>query len=126
MDVYDLSPEAVSRMARTDLAGATEEPSSPIGSFDFHGCMCGIASFVGRPPWEHHVADELLHVLAGESHLTIRHDRDEETRTLTAGDLVIVPHGCWHSNNAPNGVTMLFMTPREGSSHSWDDPQNTT
>jgi mannose-6-phosphate isomerase-like protein (cupin superfamily) len=125
MDVFDLGVEAVSRMARTDLVGTTEEPPSPIGFFDFHGCICGIASFVGRPPWEHHTADELLHVLSGECHLTIRHDADEETRTLRPGDLVIVPSGCWHSNNAPNGVTMLFMTPSEGSSHSWDDPRST-
>jgi hypothetical protein len=74
--VHDLSPEAVSDMIRVDLANATEEPPSPIGYFDFHGCLCGIGSFVG----------------------------------------------CWHSNDAPTGVTMLFMTPRDGNSPSWDDP----
>jgi len=122
MNVFDLSPDAVSRMVRTDLAGATEEPPSPIGNFDFHGCICGIASFVGRPPWEHHAADELLHVLNGECLLTVRLTTGEEIRTLRAGDLVIVPQECWHSNDAPRGVTMLFMTPSEGSRHSWDDP----
>jgi mannose-6-phosphate isomerase-like protein (cupin superfamily) len=122
MKVFDLGDAAVSAMVRTDLARATEEPPSAIGNFEFHGCTCGVASFVGRPPWEYHAADELLHVLAGRTELTIRSPSGEETRTLRAGDLTIVPRQCWHNNDAPTGVTMLFMTPSEGSRHSWDDP----
>ena len=123
MIVHDLSPDAVSKMIPVDLASATKEPSSPIGSFDFHGCVCGVGSFVGRPPWELHPAgDELLHILAGECQLTLREERGEITRTLRTGDLVIVPRGCWHSNDAPDGVTMLFLTPRDGNRHSWQDP----
>jgi mannose-6-phosphate isomerase-like protein (cupin superfamily) len=121
--VHDLSPDAVSKMIPVDLASATEEPPSPIGNFEFHGCVCGVGSFVGRPPWELHPAgDELLHILAGECQLTVREERGEITRTLRTGDLVIVPRGCWHSNDAQRGVTMLFMTPREGNRHSWQDP----
>jgi quercetin dioxygenase-like cupin family protein len=121
--VHDLSLEAVGRMTRVDLATVTEEPASPIGEFEFHGCVCGVASFTGRPPWELHTAgDELLHVLAGECQLTVRQDGKEVTRGLRAGDLVVVPQGCWHSNDAPHGVTMLFMTPNDGNRHSWDDP----
>ena len=123
MIVHDLSPDAVRKMVPVDLASATEEPPSPIGSFDFHGCVCGVGSFVGRPPWELHPAgDELLHILAGECQLTLREERGEITRTLRTGDLVVVPSGCWHSNDAPGGVTMLFMTPREGNRYSWQDP----
>lgn len=123
MIVHDLSSDAVSKMIPVDLAGATEEPPSPIGTFDFHGCVCGIGSFVGRPPWElHTTGDELLHILAGECRLTLRDDDGESTRTLRTGDLVIIPRGCWHNNAAPDGVTMLFMTPRDGSRHSWEDP----
>jgi mannose-6-phosphate isomerase-like protein (cupin superfamily) len=121
--VHDLSPDAVSRMIPVDLATVTEEPPSPIGHFDFHDCLCGIGSFVGRPPWELHTAgDELLLVLAGECQLTVRDVGGEISRTLCTGDLVIVPKGCWHSNDAPDGVTILFMTPHEGNRHSWDDP----
>jgi mannose-6-phosphate isomerase-like protein (cupin superfamily) len=121
--VHDLSPGAVSRMTPVDLAGATEEPPSPIGTFDFHECVCGVGSFVGRPPWElHTTGDELLHVLGGECQLTLREHDGEITRTLRTGDLVIIPRGCWHNNFAPDGVTMLFMTPRAGSRHAWDDP----
>jgi mannose-6-phosphate isomerase-like protein (cupin superfamily) len=121
--VHDLSPDAVRQMVRVDLATATEEPESPIGQFDFHGCICGIGSFVGRPPWELHTAgDELLHVLDGESDLTILSEAGTSARKLRAGDLVIVPQGSWHSNDAPDGVTMLYLTPSEGNRHSWDRP----
>jgi mannose-6-phosphate isomerase-like protein (cupin superfamily) len=123
MIVHELGPDAVREMVRVDLANATEEPPSPIGHFDFHGCMCGVASFVGRPPWElHTTGDELLHILAGECALTVREETGTVTRTLRTGDLAIVPQGRWHSNDAPAGVTMLFMTPRDGNEHSWDDP----
>jgi mannose-6-phosphate isomerase-like protein (cupin superfamily) len=121
--VHDLSPDAVAKMVSVDLENATEEPSSPIGYFDFHDCVCGIGSFVGRPPWELHPAgDELLHILAGESRLIVREGGSEIARTLRTGDLVIVPRDCWHSNFAPTGVTMLFMTPRADNMHSWEDP----
>jgi mannose-6-phosphate isomerase-like protein (cupin superfamily) len=121
--VHDLSPDAVDKMIPVDLASATEEPPSPIGTFDFHDCVCGVGSFAGRPPWELHPAgDELLHILAGKSELTVREERGEITRTLRTGDLVVIPRGCWHSNDAPSGVTMLYMTPRSGNRHSWQDP----
>ena len=46
MIVHDLSTDAVGKMIRSDLAGATEEPPSQIEPFDFHGCICGVASFI--------------------------------------------------------------------------------
>ena len=119
----DLSERAVGKMERADLARATEEPASPIEPFEFHGCHCAVASFVGRPPWELHTeGDELLHVLAGTTRLTIHQDGAEVSRELHAGDLAIVPRGCWHNNDAPHGVTLLFMTPKSGNEHSWDAP----
>jgi len=112
-------------MIRVDLAKVNEEPPSPIGYFEFGGCTCGVASFAGMPPWElHNAGDELLHVLAGESRLTIRNADGEISRLLRTGDLAIVPRGCWHRNDATDGVTMLFMTPSTGNSHSWDDPND--
>ena len=124
MKVYDLSPAAVSRMTRVDLATADRIPDSLIEPFSFHGCECLVASFVGRPPWElHKGGDELIHVLAGETELTVFSEGQEESRLLREGDMVVVPHGCWHRNSAPTGVTVLAMTPREGTENSWDDPR---
>jgi mannose-6-phosphate isomerase-like protein (cupin superfamily) len=124
VNVYDLSEAAVSRMVPVDLATLNKEPDSPIGRFDFHGCSCGIASYVGQPPWElHNGGDELLHVLAGAVEMTVLIDGAEETRSLRAGDVVLVPKGRWHRSRAADGVTLLFMTPREGGAHSWSDPR---
>jgi mannose-6-phosphate isomerase-like protein (cupin superfamily) len=122
--IYDLDPESILKMAQVDLAGLTAEPESPIGSFSFHGCTGGVGAFKGRPPWEMHGGgDELLFVLAGESELTVLEAENREVRTLGPGQLAIVPQGRWHSNNAPSGVTMLFITPDEGNEHSWDEPR---
>jgi mannose-6-phosphate isomerase-like protein (cupin superfamily) len=123
MIVHELGPAAVDAFDRVDLATATEEPPSPIGYFEFHGCTCGVASFSGRPPWElHTTGDEMLTILAGTCELTVREPTGEVRQSLHAGDVVVVPQGCWHSNDAPDGVTMFFMTPNDGNQHSWDDP----
>ncbi|HEV2363593.1 MAG TPA: cupin domain-containing protein [Caulobacteraceae bacterium] len=125
MLVHDLSASAVGNMECIDLATVSEEPASPIEPFDFHGCYCGVASFVGQPPWEWHEGDELLHVLAGAFRFTVREPAGEIVREFKEGDLVIVPARCWHRSDAPGGVTLLFMTP-PGGRHSWNDPEAAT
>ena len=66
MIAHQLGQAVVDSMTRVGLADATCEPPSPIGNFDFHGCLCGIASY--------------------------------------------------------RGVTLVYMTPREGSRYSWEPP----
>jgi mannose-6-phosphate isomerase-like protein (cupin superfamily) len=122
MIVHDLDLEAVRKMIQVDLAGLDAEPDSTIGTFSFHACTGGVAAFKGRPPWELHADDELLFILAGQSELTVLEQGSRTVRTLDAGQLAIVPSGQWHSNNAPSGVTMLWITPDEGNQHSWDEP----
>jgi mannose-6-phosphate isomerase-like protein (cupin superfamily) len=121
--IYDLGPESVASMTQVDLAKLNAEPDSPVGNFSFHDCTGGVSAFSGRPPWEFHgQGDELLFILAGESELTVLQKGGREVRTLRPGQLAIVPQSIWHSNNAPNGVTMLWITPSEGNEHSWDEP----
>ena len=123
MIIHDLSPEAVTQMTQVDLSQVTERPGSPIGEFAFHDCRIGVGSFVGCPHWErHNGGDELLFVLAGRSNLTVVDEDGEVTRPVGAGTLVVVPQGRWHSNDAPDGVTMLYVTPREGNEHSSTRP----
>jgi mannose-6-phosphate isomerase-like protein (cupin superfamily) len=123
MIIHDLGPSAVAGMTQVDLAALGKEPDSPIGHFSFHGCVCGVAAFSGRPPWERHTAgDELLLVLAGESLLTVVEGDSTFSQSFSAGHLAIVPQGRWHSNEATDGVTFLYMTPAEGNEHSWDRP----
>jgi uncharacterized glyoxalase superfamily protein PhnB/mannose-6-phosphate isomerase-like protein (cupin superfamily) len=113
-------------MLPDDLATLTEEPQSPIGEFAFHGCTCGVGCFSGRPPWERHTAgDELLHVLAGTVELTLLEGDEPGTVTLNAGALCLVKQSVWHRSFAPDGVTILYMTPTEGNQHSFaDDPRS--
>ena|SRR6516162_233238 len=124
--VRDLSARSVAAWPTVDLAHVSKEPASPIEPFEFHGCYCAAASFKGNPPWElHTTGDELLYILAGSSSLTVRGPEGEMLRNLRAGDLVVVPKGCWHRNDAPEGITMLHVTPREGNQHRWEDPPPT-
>jgi hypothetical protein len=51
--------------------------------------------------------------------MTVRQTGSEIVRELAAGDLAVVPKGCWHRNEASDGVTMLFRTPSDGNQHSW-------
>ena len=123
MIVHDLDPESVAQMLQVDLASLDSEPESPIGNFQFHDCTVGVAAFRGRPPWEfHRDGDELLFILSGNTQLTVVEDGSRSVRTLSPGQLVVVPAGHWHSNDAPGGVTMLWITPKDGNKHSWDDP----
>jgi mannose-6-phosphate isomerase-like protein (cupin superfamily) len=122
--VHDLAPESVAKMMQVDLATLESEPDSEVGTFDFHGCTGGVSAFRGRPPWEFHSAgDELLLILAGQSQLTVIEGGNSTVRTLSVGQLAIIPQGHWHSNDAPDGVTMLWLTPTHGNKHSWEEPQ---
>jgi mannose-6-phosphate isomerase-like protein (cupin superfamily) len=119
MIVHDLSPEAVRTMTQVDLSQVTSRPGSPIGEHAFHDCRFGIGAFVGCPHWErHNGGDELLLVLAGTSNLSLIEDGEVHTRRVTTGSLVVVPQGRWHSNDSPDGVTMLYLTPQDGNEHS--------
>jgi mannose-6-phosphate isomerase-like protein (cupin superfamily) len=121
--VYDLNPASIASMIQVDLAELNAEPDSPVGNFSFHGCTGGVSAFRGRPPWEFHgQGDELLFVLAGETELTVLDGGRREARALRLGQLAIVPKARWHSNSAPHGVTMLWITPSEGNQHSWNEP----
>lgn len=70
-------------------------------------------SFDGESEWERHCnGDELVHVLKGEAHLTILLDGERKILDMGAGTIAIVPSGYWHKFHAPNGVTLLTMTPQ--------------
>lgn len=93
----------------------------PLGMLD--QSLLGMTRFVGQTPWEVHPAgDELLVVLEGSVEVTIRAADGRDTRfPLATGGVCVVPKGLWHHQHAPDGVSLLFATPIEGSSTSWDD-----
>ncbi len=80
-------------------------------------------SFEGESPWERHVnGDELVHVLDGETRLTILTGNDRTVLEMKAGMVTVVPQGCWHKFHAPAGVTVLTMTPQPTEHSTADDP----
>ena len=80
--------------------------------------------FEGESPWERHTkGDELVHILAGETQLTLLSDAGPQVLEMTAGMLTVVPQGCWHRFHAPGGVTVLTVT-RQPTDHSTaEDPR---
>ena len=81
-----------------------------LGEFDSGGVFTG--SFIGESPWERHTAgDELVHILKGETELTIMTDDGPDILFLKAGMLTVVPKGLWHRFCSPKGVTVLTATP---------------
>ena len=80
-------------------------------------------SFDGESEWERHRnGDELVHVLSGETTLTILTADGPEVLILKAGMLTVVPQGCWHRFQAPDGVTLLTVTPQPTDHARTEDP----
>lgn len=80
-------------------------------------------SFSGTSAWERHpVGDELVQVLAGAARLTIVQQDEPHILDIKAGMLTVVPRGCWHRFEAPDGVTVLTMTPQPTEHSTADAP----
>lgn len=80
--------------------------------------------FAGESPWERHPNDELVHILKGGARLTILTEDGPEAFELREGMLIVVPRGLWHRFHAPDGVTVLAVTP-EPTEHSLaEDPRS--
>ncbi|MBB3064967.1 cupin domain-containing protein [Limibacillus halophilus] len=81
-----------------------------------------VGSFEGRSAWERHsLGDELVQVVAGSTRLTILADGQQQIFEMKAGMVTVVPQGCWHRFDAPEGVSVLTVTPQP-TDHSADDP----
>ena len=104
---------------------AAEEESAAFATLEeFDNGAVFTGSFDGESPWERHQGgDELVHILEGETRLTILSTESEDVLTLKAGMLTVVPKGCWHRFNAPKGVTVLTVTPQPTDHSTADDPR---
>ena len=81
----------------------------------FNDCYVGVFSYSGESPWEQHTQDELLQVIEGE--VTLIFKEPHHTYTAKAGDTIIVPAHSWH-RQISNGVSLLFITAKEGTNHA--------
>ena len=71
------------------------------------------SKFAGEGGWERHPkGDELVHIIDGAATLNLIDEEGPKTITLRAGMIAIVPQGAWHRFDAPEGVTMLTVTPK--------------
>ena len=93
-----------------------------LAAFRDGGVFAG--RFQGESEWERHgKGDELVHILAGETTLTILTDDGPRVLAMNAGMLTVVPQGCWHRFNAPVGVTVLTATPQPTDHSTAEDPR---
>lgn len=103
-------------------ADEAEAAFATLAAFRDGGLFTG--SFQGESPWERHAkGDELVHILAGAARLTILTEEGPQVLELSAGMLTVVPQGCWHRFNAPEGVTVLTATPQPTEESSAEDPR---
>ena len=85
---------------------------------NFNGCLVGLVYFSGRTGWERHgEGEELLHILEGETVLTMLENGTPTTLTAHQGDLVQIPRGVWHTQQTVKPVKLLFITPAGGTEH---------
>lgn len=90
----------------------------------FNQCMVGTVRFSGRTPWERHPGDELLYVVQGAVEVTVLLDDGPQQTRLGEGSVFIVPAGRWHRQAPKPVVSLMFVTPAEGTDASWsDDPR---
>jgi mannose-6-phosphate isomerase-like protein (cupin superfamily) len=85
-----------------------------------------VSRFAGEGAWERHrKGEEIVHILDGEATLHLLTDADSETLELGAGMMAIVPQAAWHRFSAPNGVTLMTVTPQPTDHPEFhvDDPR---
>ena len=123
VDVSDaIAPLPVLRNRRPETRGPEADAAfATLAETRNGGVFAG--SFEGESPWERHVnGDELVHVLDGETRLTILTGNGRTVLQMNAGMVTVVPQGCWHKFHAPAGVTVLTMTPQPTEHSTADDP----
>lgn len=68
--------------------------------------------------WEMHPAgDEVLALLSGGVTVVLEQDGDDRAIDLNAGEVCVVPRGCWHRIKVRQAGEMVFMTAGEGTLH---------
>ncbi|MDJ0684675.1 MAG: cupin domain-containing protein [Alphaproteobacteria bacterium] len=82
-------------------------------------------SFDGESQWERHRnGDEVVQIIKGETDVKVLVGDTVETLSMKAGELTVVPKGAWHKFIAPNGVTVMTVTPSPTDQSFLSDPRN--
>jgi mannose-6-phosphate isomerase-like protein (cupin superfamily) len=87
------------------------------------------AKFSGDGAWERHPSgDELVQIIDGSTTLHVIMEDGPRSYALSAGIVVIVPQNIWHRFHAPDGVTLVTVTPTptEHLTADVEDPRTLT
>jgi quercetin dioxygenase-like cupin family protein len=124
VDVHAVGGGLAELIIRPGMSEANAERSMQYLA-PFNQCTLGVVRFSGQTPWERHPeGDELLHVLAGETRVTLLGDDGPTDVTVRVGSIFVVPRGTWHRQVASLATTLFFASPTETTEHSWaDDPR---
>ncbi len=107
---------------RTSSVGATRESGafSQLSEYRDGGIFVGY--WAGQSEWERHtVGDEIVMVIDGSTTIFFLSGDSEDSASLDAGTLVIVPEGTWHRFETPEFVKVLSVTPQP-TDHSSERP----
>jgi mannose-6-phosphate isomerase-like protein (cupin superfamily) len=75
--------------------------------------MITTLKFTGKSAWEFHPEDEMLFCVDGTGTLLIIEDGGyTRPQSLSAMLVLIVPKGTWHAIEAPDGISLLTVSPQ--------------
>ena len=101
-----------------------EAQASFMSLGDFRDGGLFAASFSGSSGWERHLkGDEMVQILDGATRLDIVVGDEIESHQLRAGNLLVVPRGCWHQFVSEHGVKVMTATPQPTEHLHVDDPR---
>lgn len=83
-----------------------------------------IGEYDGNSEWERHSAgDEIVYVLEGSTTLFFLEENGaQSSRSIGAGELLVVPQGQWHRFETPRPMKVLTVTPQP-TDHSVELPE---
>lgn len=109
---------------RTKYTTAEEEDRAFATLFSYRDGGIFAGGFSGESAWERHSnGDEIVHVLDGKTKLTILNDDGPQVFDLSTGKMIVVPQGHWHRFEAPEGVTLMTVTPQPTDISTQEDPR---
>jgi hypothetical protein len=98
---------------RTPISTAAERDGSSARLAPYGDGAIFISKFSGTAAWERHPqGDEIVQILGGETLLRLMTDEGLRSLRLKAGMVVIVPQSMWHQLVAPDGVSVMTVTPQ--------------
>ena len=82
------------------------------------------SKFAGTSDWERHPqGEEIVQIANGTTTLHLVTSEGRQSLRLDAGMVAIVPQGAWHRFEAPDGVSVITVTPLPTEHLDVGDPQ---